>query len=134
MNLTTLLEKMRSGRAISVEDHENMNYGIKITTIEAAERFQRSKSVKIKHGTGSSDYKRARSPELNCNRGEKSSVIPPLTEQVTAALFLNDNDLLVGGGVSSNQLFLVSMSEVRESNRMFKKLDNFYDLLNLFLQ
>ena len=130
MNIVTLLEKMKSGRLNSMEDYKNMKYGIRVTTMEAEERFRRSENAKIKHeciyDEGSSEcfwsVQRTRRPELNCNRGEKTSVIPPLCEQVTSALFLNNNDLLVGGGVSNNQLFFVSMKEVRNSNRMFKML------------
>ena len=120
MNMVTLLEKMRAGRLNSMEDYRNMKYGIRVATMEATEKFRESESKKTnKHDCifdeGSDEClwsQRTKRPELNCNRGEKTSVIPPLCEQVTSALFLNDNDLLVGGGVSSNQLFVVSMKEV----------------------
>ena len=46
MNIVTLLEKMKSGRLNSMEDYKNMKYGIRVTTMEAEERFRRSENAK----------------------------------------------------------------------------------------
>ena len=123
VSMPFVLNQMQMGKT----RYKDINYGARLAAVQNVDM------IEVKENTAESSSERVRNirymcqdamykpATLNCHSGMKVSVIPELTEQITGATFIDSNFVLLGGGDSSNELYVVDIREVRKANSKFKE-------------
>ena len=123
VSIPFVLNQMQIGKT----RYRDINYGTRVIAVQNVDMEKVGRNMTESSGEeveisqdGKKDaiYKPA---PLNCHSGLKVSVIPPTCEQVTGAMFIDSNFVLLGGGVTSNELYVVDVKEVRRANSKFKE-------------